>query len=175
MPGWNWWFCWCWRGKYIGSNWFGRTDISNMFTGDKNVVLGYIDNMLSESTLNQLIKAKSWGATFGALSNQELGLLERSATVLNKWAIRDDVSGKLEGFSVPDEVVVAEPKKMRDKFKQLSLQNHRPNHQVLIISITQSTPVLVHLVVPSHYQLIVNHIQDNLCKRNFHVHKYRQY
>lgn len=100
-----------------GSNWLSRVDFSNFMTGDKNVVLGYIDNILSESTLNQLIKAKEAGATFGALSNQELGLLERSATVLNKWAIRDSITGALEGFSVPEENVIKELNTIKSKLQ----------------------------------------------------------
>lgn len=101
-----------------GSNMLGRADLTNFFSGDKNVVLGYIDNILSESTLNQLIKAKESGATFGALSNQELGLLERSATVLNKWAIRDSLTGALEGFSVPEENVIKELNNIKSKLEK---------------------------------------------------------
>lgn len=98
-----------------GANPIFRTDLSTIFTGDKATALGYIDNILSGETLQALIKAKEAGATFGALSNQELGLLERSASVLNKWAIRDDVTGELQGFKVGDASVNAELQKLKEK------------------------------------------------------------
>lgn len=98
-----------------GANFLGRTDLGTFFSGDKATALGYIDNILSGATLEQLIKAKEAGATFGALSNQELGLLERSASVLNKWAIRDPDTNELQGFKVPDEKVIEELNKIKEK------------------------------------------------------------
>lgn len=98
-----------------GANFLGRTDLGTFFSGDKATALGYIDNILSGETLQALIKAKEAGATFGALSNQELGLLERSASVLNKWAIRDADTGELQGFRVPDEQVNKELQLLKDK------------------------------------------------------------
>lgn len=101
-----------------GANFLGRADLGTFFSGDKAQALGYIDNILSGETLKALIKAKEAGATFGALSNQELGLLERSANVLNKWAIRDEVTGELLGFKVNDAVVNAEIKKLKEKIQK---------------------------------------------------------
>lgn len=98
-----------------GSNFLSRTDLGTFFSGDKAEALGYIDNILSGETLKKLIDAKAAGATFGALSNQELGLLERSANVLNKWAIRDKDTGELQGFRVSDEKVNGELQKLKDK------------------------------------------------------------
>lgn len=48
-----------------------------------------IQNFLDWKTLQQLIDVKEEWATFGALSNEELRMLQNSASALNQ-AIRDD-------------------------------------------------------------------------------------
>ena len=101
-----------------GSNFLGRIDLGTFFSGDKATTLGYIDNILSGATLQKLIDAKNAGATFGALSNQELALLETSANVLNQWAIRDEKSNKLLGFNVPDYRVIEELDKLTAKYQK---------------------------------------------------------
>jgi hypothetical protein len=101
-----------------GSNFLGRIDLGNFLSGDKAKTLGYIDNLLSGATLQKLIDAKSAGATFGALSNQELSLLETSANVLNQWAIRDEKTNKLLGFSVSDGAVIDELNKLQSKYEK---------------------------------------------------------
>lgn len=50
--------------------------------------LANIDNFLSWLTLNTLIEAKGAWATFGALSNEELKMLQNSASALNKLFVR---------------------------------------------------------------------------------------
>lgn len=132
-----------------GANFLGRTDIGAFLSGDKAEALGYIDNILSGETLKKLIDAKAAGATFGALSNQELGLLERSANVLNKWAIRDSDTGELLGFKVSDEKVNEELQKLKDKIllgigknvidENTTLADDIYNMQV---KVTSSTPAI---------------------------------
>lgn len=132
-----------------GANFLGRTDIGAFLSGDKAEALGYIDNILSGETLKKLIEAKAAGATFGALSNQELGLLERSANVLNKWAIRDPDTGELLGFKVSDEKVNEELQKLKDKIllgigknvidENTTLADDIYNMQV---KVTSSTPAI---------------------------------
>ena len=46
----------------------------------------YLENYLSNVTLNKLIESKKSGATFGALSDAELGILENAASVLD-WGL----------------------------------------------------------------------------------------
>ena len=99
--------------------------------------------------MKKLIEAKAAGATFGALSNQELGLLERSANVLNKWAIRDPDTGELLGFKVSDEKVNEELQKLKDKIllgigknvidENTTLADDIYNMQV---KVTSSTPAI---------------------------------
>lgn len=50
---------------------------------------GDVHLLTSSETLQNLIDAKSRGATFGALSNQELGLLIESATKIGGWEKKD--------------------------------------------------------------------------------------
>jgi len=132
-----------------GSNFLGRTDLGTFFSGDTAEALGYIDNILSGETLKQLIAAKEAGATFGALSNQELGLLERSASVLNKWAIRDEVTGELQGFKVSDSVVNAELAKLKEKIQKglgedVIDENTKLADDIysMQVSVTSSTPAI---------------------------------
>jgi len=132
-----------------GSNFLGRTDLGAVFSGDKAEALGYIDNILSGETLKQLISAKDAGATFGALSNHELGLLERSASVLNKWAIRDEVTGELQGFKVSDSVVNAELAKLKEKIQKglgedVIDENTKLADDIysMQVSVTSSTPAI---------------------------------
>lgn len=53
--------------------------------GAKDDFIAGIDNLTKDLTLDNLIKAKEEGATFGALSNAELSLLAESATKINNW------------------------------------------------------------------------------------------
>lgn len=53
--------------------------------GAKDDFIAGIDNLTKDLTLDNLIKAKNEGATFGALSNAELQLLAESATKINNW------------------------------------------------------------------------------------------
>lgn len=50
---------------------------------------GGIHKLVGGLTLDNLIAAKSRGATFGALSDSELNILATSATTLNDWEIKD--------------------------------------------------------------------------------------
>lgn len=65
-------------------------NIANLFNAEQNTVIGKIDQLTKDLTLDKLINAKAQGATFGALSDAELRLLADSATRINSWAVRDD-------------------------------------------------------------------------------------
>jgi len=56
----------------------------------KEAYLADIQNFLDWKTLQQLIDVKAEWATFGSLSNEELRMLQNSASKLNQIAIRDD-------------------------------------------------------------------------------------
>lgn len=74
-------------------------------TGNFNAVNGVNSNFIagvqqltSQLSLKALEDAKANGATFGALSEGELGILSNSATKLNQWAIKDS-SGNVIGYN----------------------------------------------------------------------------
>jgi len=75
----------------------------NRFTvrgqASKNNFLANVQQITSQLTMDSLINAKAQGATFGALSEGELKLLEAAASKLNTWAIKDK-SGNVTGYSV---------------------------------------------------------------------------
>lgn len=50
----------------------------------------YLENYLSNTTLNKLIESKKSGATFGALSDAELGILQDAASILDWKMGRSD-------------------------------------------------------------------------------------
>lgn len=56
----------------------------------KEAYLAEIQNFLDWKTLQQLIDVKADWATFGALSNEELKMLQNSASTLNQLALREN-------------------------------------------------------------------------------------
>lgn len=73
----------------------------------KSTALGNINYVLKGNTLQQLIDAKAQGATFGALSNEELKMLQDSASALSAYADTDK-NGKIIGFNVDEKTFKAE-------------------------------------------------------------------
>lgn len=71
-------------------------------TGRGQDFAGGVHKLTAGLTLQSLIDAKARGATFGALSEGELGILSSSATALNDWEIKDD-KGKGTGYWNIDE------------------------------------------------------------------------
>ena len=61
-------------------------------TGDRQKFIAGVEQVRSQLNLESLINAKAQGATFGALSDQELKVLANSATKLGTWAIHTDPS-----------------------------------------------------------------------------------
>lgn len=66
-----------------------------------------VQQLTSQLTLDKLINAKANGATFGALSEGELGLLTASSTKLNTYAIKDK-AGNITGFKTSEKNVKKE-------------------------------------------------------------------
>lgn len=55
-----------------------------------------LQNYLSNVTLNKLIESKKSGATFGALSDTELGILQDAASILDWWLDRWDFNTEVK-------------------------------------------------------------------------------
>lgn len=70
-------------------------------TKNKQDYLGKVQFVLESKTLQNLIDAKAQGATFGALSEAELKMLQSSASVLTNRAIKDE-NGNITGFNMSE-------------------------------------------------------------------------
>lgn len=81
----------------VGPNYLARFSVANQLTGTKANFIAGIEQIRSQLNLQSLIDAKSKGATFGALSDQELQVLANSATKIGAWAIKDK-SGQVTGY-----------------------------------------------------------------------------
>ncbi len=81
-------------------------------TGEKQNFIAGVEQVRSALNLDTLIKAKSQGATFGALSNQELQVLANTATKLGSWAIEKD--GRTVGYNVSEKDFKAELDKINN-------------------------------------------------------------
>ena len=55
-----------------------------------------LQNYLSNVTLNKLIESKKSGATFGALSDAELAILQDAASILDWWLDRGDFNNEVK-------------------------------------------------------------------------------
>jgi hypothetical protein len=82
----------------VGSNAFARISPLSVFTGGKQNFIGDVEQIRSGLNLQALIDAKSKGATFGALSDQELQVLSNTATKIGNWAVKDK-SGNVVGYN----------------------------------------------------------------------------
>lgn len=70
------------------SGWFQFSPVDSL-TWNKPQLLRKLQFILDAEVLQNLVNLKSQWATFGALSNEELGMLQKSAWVLNSSANRD--------------------------------------------------------------------------------------
>lgn len=88
----------------VGTNFFGRDwgrfDLSKV-TGDYQAFIGGVSNLVDQLSLDKLIQSKAQGATFGALSDNELRMLGNAATSINNWAEKDK-NGKVKGYNISE-------------------------------------------------------------------------
>jgi hypothetical protein len=92
------------------------TPVSNLSA--KKDFIATVSQLTSTGTLNTLIKAKADGATFGALSDAELALIQQSFSKLGSYAIRNK-DGKITGFSASDDLIEEELRKIGDSSASL--------------------------------------------------------
>lgn len=97
----------------VGPNALARTSLTNFITGGKDNVLSEIQQLTSQLSLDSLIRAKSQGATFGALSEGELRLLSASATKLSSLATKDK-NGNITGYKSSERDFKAELDKINN-------------------------------------------------------------
>ena len=63
--------------------------------------VGDVEQLRSQLNLQSLIDAKARGATFGALSDQELQVLSNSATKIGTWLVKD-ANGNVAGYNAKE-------------------------------------------------------------------------
>ena len=97
----------------VGPNWFSRYgNIRGILTPGRANFIGDVEQLRSQLSLQALIDAKSQGATFGALSDQELRILSTSGTKIGSWLVDKDDPGK--GYSVKESDFKAELDKINN-------------------------------------------------------------
>lgn len=85
----------------VGPNYLSRLSPLSMFTGGKSNFIAGVEQLRSQLNLQSLIEAKSKGATFGALSDQEGQMLANAATKIGTWAIKDK-NGQVVGYNASE-------------------------------------------------------------------------
>jgi len=80
--------------------------------GQKQEFIGGVEQLVSTLSLESLINAKSQGATFGALSDNEMRILASSATQIGSWTMRDK-KGRVTGYKIGEQA-------MKDELDKIS-------------------------------------------------------
>ena len=96
----------------VSPNAIGRINLKNMITGEKDNFIASVEQIRSQLNLDTLIQAKGQGATFGALSDQELRVLASAGTKIGSWAIKDK-DGNVTGYK-------ANPKDFRAEMDRIN-------------------------------------------------------
>lgn len=83
----------------VGPSFFTR--MFGRLTGNRQDFIGKVQQIVDQYSLESLISAKSRGATFGALSDNELRVLASAATTIGTWAMRNK-SGEITGYNISE-------------------------------------------------------------------------
>lgn len=93
-----------------------QTSLTNFLTGGKSDLLADLKTVIEGGTLQSLIDAKAQGATFGALSNEELKMLQATSSAIAANAIRDPDTKEIIGFKMSESKLKSELEKMKNLF-----------------------------------------------------------
>lgn len=97
--------------------------IKSAVTGEGQQVSGAVHQLTSGLTLQALIDAKKNGATFGALTQEELRLLAASATKLNDWELRDSNDKPTGYWNIDEKSFNEEVKNIQNLSRKALLQS----------------------------------------------------
>lgn len=95
---------WRWAGNPFAS-----------LSGEKQAFIGSVEQIIDQLNLDKLIQAKAQGATFGALSDNELKVLASAATRLGTWRVKNK-DGEVTGYNINEK----EFKKELDKINNFA-------------------------------------------------------
>lgn len=84
-------------GGVLGGTAAAIQGVGDTLTGERSNFIGGVEQLRSQLNLDTLIDAKNKGATFGALSDQELKVLSSAGTKLGTWAVKDS-NGDVIGY-----------------------------------------------------------------------------
>lgn len=105
----------------VGPNGLSRIAVADAF-GNKSDFIAGVQQLVSQQTLNNLINAKAQGATFGALSEGELKILQSAATKIEPWVVKDK-NGNVTGFNVSEKAFKAELERIKSEYQNLLNEN----------------------------------------------------
>lgn len=112
-------------GRAVGTSRTSRSGlggtIMEKITGRAGNFIASVEQITGQLVGKTLAELKAQGATFGALSDAELMLLQNSATKISKWAIRPDgPQGNVTGYQTTEK----EFKKELDKINNFAKLNY---------------------------------------------------
>lgn len=91
----------------VGPNAFARASFDEAFTAKRSNFVASVQSLTAELVVGNLIQKKAEGATFGALNEQEFGVIKDSATKINQWAIKGKAGtpeeGKIIGYKTTEQ------------------------------------------------------------------------
>lgn len=98
----------------VGPNALTRVAIGDAF-GNKQDFIGKVQQLVDNITMKKLIEVKGQGATFGALSDSERRVIERAATPINQWIVRNK-KGEVTGYNIDQKSFKKELDRIKSQF-----------------------------------------------------------
>ena len=108
----------------------GRKALSPLNWAKKDDFIGKVQQMVDTLTLNKLIEVKGQGATFGALSDSERAVIERAATPINQWVVKDK-NGVVTGYKISESKFKEELKRIEAKYKKQAVNSLTDNIKMM--------------------------------------------
>lgn len=81
--------------------------------------VGKVNSLLGEEVLNKLISSKAEGATFGALSEGELAILQVAASPIRQYGKDVDGDGMIDYFDIDEKTFKQELQKIKSEYERL--------------------------------------------------------
>jgi hypothetical protein len=100
----------------VGPNKLSRIALKDQF-GQKADFIGKVQKLLSEKSLQSLIDAKARGATFGALSDTEMKILQSAASTIGTW-VRTDKKGNVTGYNISEDRFAEEITRIKGDYEK---------------------------------------------------------
>ena len=102
----------------VGTTQAGRKTfaLKDKITGQGEDFAATVKVLTGKDVLDNLIAVKARGATFGALSNQELGLLIDSASKIAQWEKRDENDKGIGEWNISEKLFKSEVNTLIDKY-----------------------------------------------------------